>query len=57
LAKLAAITIVDGLRRNLPETVARLTGGEYFKLTDAKSLENDLDREPLFMGLFVFGRY
>lgn len=42
LAKMAAIAATDGLRRNIPETVAHLTGGEYFKLTDAKSLERDL---------------
>ncbi len=42
LAKMAAIAATDGLRQNVPETVARLTGGEYFKLTDAKSLEHDL---------------
>ncbi len=43
LAKMAAIAITDGLRRNVPETVAHLTGGEYFKLTDAKSLEHSLE--------------
>jgi VWFA-related protein len=42
LAKIAAIAATDGLRRNIPETVAHLTGGEYFKLTDARSLERDL---------------
>ena len=42
LAKMAAIVVSDGLRRNVPETVAHLTGGEYFKLTGAKSLERDL---------------
>ncbi len=42
LAKMAAIAAIDGLKRNVPETVARLTGGEYFKLTDSKSLERDL---------------
>jgi VWFA-related protein len=42
LAKMAAIVAADGLRRNIPETVARLTGGEYFKLTDPKELERDL---------------
>jgi VWFA-related protein len=42
LAKMAAIAGMDGLRRNVPETVAQLTGGEYFKLTDARSLERDL---------------
>ncbi len=42
LAKMAAIATADALQRNVPETVAHLTGGEYFKLTDAKSLERDL---------------
>jgi VWFA-related protein len=42
LAKMAAIAMSEGLRRNIPETVARITGGEYFKLTDAKSLEESL---------------
>ena len=42
LAKAAAIAVFDGLQKNIPETVARLTGGEYFKLSNAKSLERDL---------------
>jgi VWFA-related protein len=42
LAKMAAIAATDGLKRNIPETVARLTGGEYLKLADAGSLERDL---------------
>ena len=42
LAKMAAIAATDGLKRNIPETVAHLTGGEYFKLTDPKHLERDL---------------
>ena len=42
LAKMAAIATVDGLRQNVPETVTRLTGGEYFKLGDEKGLEQDL---------------
>jgi len=42
LAKAAAIAAFDGLQKNIPETVARLTGGEYFKLTNAKSLGRDL---------------
>jgi VWFA-related protein len=41
LAKMAAIA-ADGLKRNVPETVAHLTGGEYFKLADAKTLERSL---------------
>ncbi|WP_348262107.1 VWA domain-containing protein [Telmatobacter sp. DSM 110680] len=43
LAKMAAIAASNGLRRNVPETIAHLTGGEYFKLTDAKSLERSLE--------------
>jgi hypothetical protein len=39
---MAAIAAMDGMRRNVPETVAHLTGGEYFKLTNAKSLERSL---------------
>jgi VWFA-related protein len=42
LAQAAAMAIVDGFHKNIPETVARLTGGEYFKLTNTKSLERDL---------------
>ena len=42
LAKMAAIMASDGLKRNVPETVANLTGGEYFKLTNAKNLDRDL---------------
>jgi VWFA-related protein len=42
LAKMAAIEATDGMKRNIPETVAHLTGGEYFKLTDAKNLERNL---------------
>ena len=42
LAKMAAIAATDGLKRNVPETVAHLTGGEYFKLTDARTLDRSL---------------
>lgn len=42
LAKMAAILAADGLKQNVPETVARLTGGEYFKLSNPKNLERDL---------------
>jgi VWFA-related protein len=42
LAKMAAIAATDGLKRNVPLTVAHLTGGEYFKLTNAKTLERSL---------------
>jgi VWFA-related protein len=38
LAKMAAIRASDGLKRNVPETVADLTGGEYFKFENSRSL-------------------
>jgi VWFA-related protein len=41
-AKMAAIATADSLQQNVPATVARLTGGEYFKLGNVKSLEGDL---------------
>jgi VWFA-related protein len=42
LAQMAFVAARDSLSKNVPETVARLTGGEYFKLTNAKSLDRDL---------------
>jgi VWFA-related protein len=42
LAKMAAIRMADGLRRNVPETVADLTGGEYFKFEKSKEVVRDL---------------
>jgi len=42
LARAAAIAAFDGLRKNIPETVARLTGGEYFKMGSEKNLQRDL---------------
>ena len=42
LAKLAAIRAADGLERNVPETVAQLTGGEYFHFEDSRSLVRGL---------------
>lgn len=39
---IAAVSASDGLQKNVPETVTRLTGGEYFKLTDEASLERSL---------------
>jgi VWFA-related protein len=41
LVKMAALA-TEGLRKNVPETVARLTGGEYFKLGNQKALERTL---------------
>jgi VWFA-related protein len=42
LFKLAEIAAVNSLRRNIPETVAHLTGGEFFPFKDQKSLQRDL---------------
>jgi hypothetical protein len=42
LAKVGTIAATEDLQLNIPETVAHLTGGEYFKFSDAKSLEADL---------------
>ena len=42
LAKIAVIAALGGLRTNVPETAARLTGGEYFKFENAKGLEKGL---------------
>lgn len=41
-AKIAAIAAIDGLKINVPETVAHMTGGEYFKLSKPKELESYL---------------
>jgi hypothetical protein len=38
----ATIAVADSLLRNVPATVARLTGGEYFKLGGERNLEQDL---------------
>jgi VWFA-related protein len=40
VAKIAAVSASDGVQKNVPEAVTRLTGGEYFKLTDEGSLEH-----------------
>ena len=42
LAKMAAIAMTDGLQRNVPETVAEVTGGEYFKFEDARGVARAL---------------
>lgn len=43
LAKMAVIAGLTGLQKNVPETVADLTGGEYFQFKNAKTLERDLE--------------
>jgi hypothetical protein len=43
LATMAGVVAIDGLRRNVPETVANLTGGEYLQFNNEKSLARDLE--------------
>ena len=42
IARLAMIAAEGGMTRNVPETVARLSGGEYFPFKDRRSLLQDL---------------
>jgi VWFA-related protein len=42
VAELATMAALDGIHRNVPEIVARLTGGEYFKFENTRSLERGL---------------
>ncbi|HUZ97379.1 MAG TPA: VWA domain-containing protein [Edaphobacter sp.] len=42
LAKMAAILGMNGLHKNAPETVAKLTGGEYFHFNSQRDLERGL---------------
>jgi VWFA-related protein len=42
LARMAFLLAKDGLRRNVPRSVAQLTGGEYFAFKDAKTLTRHL---------------
>lgn len=42
VARMAALLGMDGLRQNAPETVAHLTGGEYYRFDNAHSLERSL---------------
>jgi len=42
LAKMASIRATDALQRNVPETVAELTGGEYFRFEKSRELVRDL---------------
>jgi hypothetical protein len=41
-AKMLAILATDSLKRNVPETVAHLTGGEYFDLNNPRALDRYL---------------
>jgi hypothetical protein len=42
LARMAFLAAKDGFRRNVPESVAQLTGGEYFAFKDATTLRRHL---------------
>ena len=42
LAHLAEIAARHALRHNISESVAHLTGGEYFQFKNAKTLDHDL---------------
>lgn len=41
-AKIAALLAVNSLKRNAAETVAHLTGGEYYSFKDRRSLQKDM---------------
>jgi VWFA-related protein len=42
LAHMAFTAIKDAIQHNVPESVAKLTGGEYYKLGSEKTFERDL---------------
>lgn len=42
LVRMAFLAARDGLKRNVPETVTKLTGGEYFAFKNADTLTRDL---------------
>jgi VWFA-related protein len=42
LAKIAALAAMNSMRNNASETVAHLTGGEYYSFKDRKSLQKDM---------------
>lgn len=42
LARMAFLAAKDGLKRNVPESVAHLTGGEYFPFKNANTLASHL---------------
>jgi VWFA-related protein len=44
LAKAAVVAVMNGFKKNVPETVSRVSGGEYFKFSSEKQLEQDLGR-------------
>ncbi len=42
LAKIAALVAMNSMRRNASETVAHLTGGEFYSFKDKRSLQKDM---------------
>jgi VWFA-related protein len=42
LVRMAVIGAMEGMRRNAPETVAHLTGGEFYMVDKPRSIERDL---------------
>jgi len=42
LARIAFLAAKDGLKRNVPKSVAQLTGGEYFAFKDPTTLNRHL---------------
>jgi VWFA-related protein len=42
VAEMATMAALDGMHRNVPRIVAQLTGGEYFKFENTRSLERGL---------------
>jgi len=42
LGKIAVLAVADGLQKNIPETVAQLTGGEYFPFGNNRNLVRSL---------------
>ena len=42
VAQMAAMAALDGMHRNVPKIVAQLTGGEYFKFENKRTLERGL---------------
>jgi hypothetical protein len=42
LVRMAVIAAKEGMRRNAPETVAHLTGGEFYPVDSPRSIERDL---------------
>jgi len=42
LANLAVVMGMNGLKKNVPETVANLSGGEYFSFKDTRGLERGM---------------